>query len=358
MIVGCDQELKLPCNFSLSISDVYLQSLIKDKGEFIFEYKKKETMKKLALLYIAFITFMIACKQSDHPIVQPEIVTTTVDLSHIRFIDSDMGRAENSDNPFEYLFIQLYNTGQTYFEPGMTASGIYEYAQIPASVDFEVLEGETYTLELKTLDEGTGFGLADEVTPFNALDYENPENVISPLNHSNVYLAQDSSEFAFQRNPELDVYYHHSQFTADQADNTLEVNLHRMAFGVELEVLQCEEGIITVLLNPDNNETSLALDYPSQSYNSKILSLESYSNENGLPIISNPLIPTKITFESPSIGTDTTLFEGFLVYSRLQTKRIEIDLPEIYSPEAVSEGFSWINFTEQPLSPGDTLTIN
>lgn len=322
---------------------------------------------KFFFTVLSLITLLASCKEAEEPlsVAEPDRQRARLDLSTITIVDRPInGRALNGDSPdFDYLLVKVFSD-QTDLHPDHYVGGIFDY--FPETLEFDLFEERDYTLELKALRRGTGYGIHEFLSTQNP----NPpipvgntliEGLRPPTvdNIYSMYTNEDSSAFQLLEYAEAETYAGSTSFTMEEQEQSIEVpTMNKFNFGVEFVVKNLEQGVVTWDF-PPYNIRKIVINYPEQDsvyreYSTRYI--HSY-------YLSNPQnIPTSITFQRTEggelVGEPIFLFNSSVEYQRLKVYRFEIDLPELEGPELLEGSASWVSFTEESMVPGDTIRIN
>lgn len=303
-------------------------------------------MKGLLISFISILLFLVGCdneeiKESSKKVVVPVKLGGAVTVGELPF-----GVRSAQSDP-TYIIVRVNQGTEVY------ASGVYQ--QIPL-LQLELDANKNYTVQIQAVRKGTGLGLGVNLNVpalyggyqiTNEMRYNSPQEV-SPFRNDYfaVFTKRDSSDFAWQQFPELDIYFAELNVnTSTLVGDTIEANLLRFVYGVELDVKNLTQGEINMSLGQySHSTTEINLPYPEQTAFQIIAPDYNYEGYSAF-------IPTKISHLVNN--TEVVLYHDTLFYNRLHIKRFEITLGANGSPTN-----SGISIVEEPLIRGDTIVID
>ncbi|RED99450.1 hypothetical protein [Marinoscillum furvescens] len=296
----------------------------------------KTLLKPLSLLAVIAL-LMMSCQQDVPDAPEGELVTMKLNLSDelkTRDIPFSDGRVASATE-YTVYGIQVNTVTNTGTQP--YAHGVFDDT---TGFEISVISGNTYEVSATAFQKGTGFGLYSSSnydgsiyfsSPFyreltNSFDYQNNSSISIYDSYTSTFTKSDSSSVAWHQRPEIDRYLsQYDQFIGAES-TTLDVDLYRANFGVQIYADSLNEGKLVVNLQ---SAPSIELTTSNTFSDLKILQFRNLWNLQNAPDNYEEYVYTTIFHEKVVNGDTVTnpIYDNSILFKRNFIKQIYVTVP-------------------------------
>jgi hypothetical protein len=302
-------------------------------------------------IFVALATILVSC-QEESLLTDSGKKNISVQLKGVVDIKSSSLGKTNGANP-TYYFIELLKGNELY------ASGAF--SDITSLLNLSVANNVNYTLNVKAVKKGWSYGIRRVVengrTTINwseitdVMVYSNPIQNGANAGLSWIYTKADSSETMYQYYPQTDTYFAQYTFNSGTQKDTVELELKRQIFGIETHLKNFEKGKVKIVLaeglasEPKQGTSQQVIHFPDT------VKLDIFSRQNLAG--NDDTIRMQVFYFDGTV--ERVLYDGFIQFSRLEKKVLEIDLARLNGEGGRALGFK---LNQEQLAVGEIIKLN